>query len=75
MVRHVMDIIIMATAKLNGNQMSVYAIGKELQWKFPDKYSEDHIIFMKCGLHSEMMVINLLARAGARQAKFVNEHR
>lgn len=52
MVRHMMDIIVIATAKLNGYQepvitcdQPVYAIGKQLQWKFPDKYGEDHIIY------------------------------
>jgi len=69
MVRHMMDIIVIATATLNGNQapvitcdQPVYAIGKQLRWKFPEKYGEDRIILIMGGLHMEMMVINLLGK-------------
>lgn len=52
-VRHTMDIVISTTQKINFNQtpvwtgdQPVYAIGKQLQWLYPDKYGEDKLVLM-----------------------------
>lgn len=52
-VMHAMDIVIAATRKLNPTQTPVntadepvYAIAKQLQWLYPDKYGEDKIVLV-----------------------------
>lgn len=52
-VMHSLDIVIAATKKLNPNQTPVntadepvYAIAKQLQWLYPEKYGEDKLILM-----------------------------
>lgn len=52
-VGHTMDIVISTTKKINPTQTPVwtgdepvYAIGKQLQWLYPEKYGEDKIILM-----------------------------
>lgn len=52
-VRHTMDIVMSTTQKINPNQtpvwtgdQPVYAIGKQLQWLYPDKYGEDKLVLM-----------------------------
>lgn len=52
-VRHTMDIVISTTKKINPEQtpvwtgdQPVYAIGKQLQWIYPEKYGEDKLVLM-----------------------------
>lgn len=52
-VMHAMDIVTAATKKLNLTQTPVitadepvYAIAKQVQWLYPDKYGEDKIVLM-----------------------------
>lgn len=52
-VRHTMDIVISITKKINPTQTPVwtgdepvYAIGKQVQWLYPEKYGEDKIVLM-----------------------------
>lgn len=52
-VRHTMDIVASATKKLNPTQtpvwtgdQPVYAIGKQIQWLYPDNYGEDKLVLM-----------------------------
>lgn len=52
-VMHCLDIVIAATKKLNPNQTPVntadepvYAIAKQLQWRYPEKYGEDKLVLM-----------------------------
>lgn len=52
-VRHTMDIVISTTQKINPGQtpvwtgdQPVYAIAKELQWLYPEKYGEDKLVVM-----------------------------
>lgn len=52
-VRHTMDIVISTTKKINPTQTPVwtgdepvYAIGKQVQWLYPQKYGEDRIVLM-----------------------------
>ena len=53
MVRHLMDLIMDITSKVNNGQAAVitadqpvYAIAKKLQWKFPNMYGEDHLVWV-----------------------------
>lgn len=52
-VRHTMDIVISTTKKINPTQtpvwtgdQPVYAIGKQIQWLYPDKYGEDKLVLI-----------------------------
>lgn len=52
-VRHTMDIVISITKKINPGQIPVwtgdqpvFAIGKQIQWLYPDKYGEDKLVLM-----------------------------
>ena len=35
----------------------IYAIAKQIQWKWPDEYGEEHFVIMFCGLHIEMTAL------------------
>lgn len=47
MVRHMIDIVVLTITKSNGDKITVITcdqplyVGKQLQWRFPDKYGED----------------------------------
>ena len=68
-VRHLMNVITRITYYVSGNQVPVlaadqpvYAIAKNLQWRFPALYGEDKIIIMMGGLHIEMAIQNLIGK-------------
>lgn len=67
MVRHTMDIIIKILAKINAGQtpvttadQPVYAIAKQIQWMYPDKYGEHKLFVMLGGLYIEMAIISMI---------------
>jgi len=67
-VRH-LNIIIHITSVTNNGQPAVitadqpvYALAKHIQWKYPDLYGEDKLVFMMGGLHLEMAVQNLIGK-------------
>lgn len=67
MVRHTMDIIKASVHYLNPGQIPViamdqplYAIAKQIQWKWQDLYGEDKIVIMFGGLHIEMAFLKLI---------------
>ena len=69
MVRHLMDLIMDITSKVNNGQAAVitadqpvYAIAKNLQWKFPKVYGEDHLVIMLGGLHIEMAIATMIGK-------------
>ena len=61
MIKHTMDIVMKAvqflnptqTAMLTGDQ-PLYALGKQIQWAYPEKYGLDRIVIFFGGLHIEM---------------------
>ena len=64
-VRHAVHIIRKITGKVNPGQMSVvtgdqpvYALGKQLQWKFPEEFGDT--IWMLGPLHIEQMFLKLI---------------
>lgn len=68
-IKHSIDIIISAVTYLNPGQTPViafdqplFAIAKELQWKFPDEYGERKIVVMMGGLHIEMAMLKVLGQ-------------
>ena len=67
MVKHGMDIIRNCTLSLNPDQVPVmtvdqplYAIAKQIQWKWPDIYGEKKYLIMMGGLHIEMAVLKVI---------------
>lgn len=69
MIKHLMDVVISITLKLNRDQtpvitgdQPVYAIAKQIQWRFPNSHGENKVLVMMGGLHIEMMIINLLGK-------------
>lgn len=66
-VKHVMDKIKEAVNILNPGQVPVitadqpiYALAKQIQWKWPDQYGEEHFVIMFGGLHIEMTALRSL---------------
>jgi hypothetical protein len=67
MVKHGMDLVRKATQLVNPGQISVltldqplYAIGKKIQWSWPESYGpEKYVVFMG-GLHIEMAFLKVL---------------
>ncbi len=60
-VRHSRDIAKDAISHLNPNQVPVitadqpiYAVAKQVQWHWPDRYGEDRSVVMFGGLHIQM---------------------
>ena len=60
-VRHTMKIVNLVLEEVNSGQVSVitgdqpvYAIGKQVQWHYPDLYGEDKLVMMMGSLHIEM---------------------
>lgn len=69
MVKHLMEIVKEITVKINVNQapvitadQPVYALAKNLQWKFPHLYGENEIVVMMGGLHIEMAIQNTIGK-------------
>lgn len=67
MVKHDMNIQHQATEFLNPGQIPVtafdvplYALAKQVQWKWPDTHGEDKYVVMLGGLHVEMAIWNTL---------------
>ena len=67
MIRHSMDVVKKAVEHLNPGQTPVvtfdeplFALAKQIQWKWPDSYGEDHIVVMFGGLHIEMVALKTL---------------
>ena len=67
MLRHGMDIVKNAVDVLNPGQVLViaadqplYALCKQIQWRWPGSYGEDQFIVMFGGLHIEMNALKLL---------------
>lgn len=67
MIKHSLDIIIKAVEHLNPVQSPVvtfdqpfYALAKQIQFKWPEKYGEDKLIVMFGGLHIEMAALKML---------------
>ena len=50
----------------------IYALAKQIQWHWPEKYDEDRFVIMFGGLHIEMAVLNsirtLLQKSGWTEA-------
>lgn len=67
MIRHSMDVVRNAVMHLNPGQTPVmtfdqplFALGKPIQWKWPDQYGEDQLVVMFGGLHVEMAAFKTL---------------
>jgi len=67
MIRHGMDIVKNAVDTLNPGQVPIittdqplYALCKQIQWSWPELYSEDNFIVMFGGLHIEMNALKVL---------------
>ena len=67
MVRHTMDIIDRVHKSLKIDQpiivtadQPVYAIGKQVQWLYPDEYGDCKVVMMMGPLHIEMNFIGML---------------
>ena len=67
MVRHTMKLIWKAVNHLNPGQIPVitadqpvYALGKQVQWQFPEFFGEDKFVFMMGGLHIEMAILSMI---------------
>ena len=67
MIRHAMSIVILNINFLNPGQIPVialdqplYAIGKQIQWKWRKEFGEDHLVLMMGGLHIEMAAFKVL---------------
>ena len=67
MLKHGVDLIAAVTKYLNGDQpvvigvdQSIFAIGKQLQWNFPEQYGCDKVLFMFGPLHIEMDFLRIL---------------
>ena len=67
MVRHTMDIIDQVLKKLTLDQplvitasQPVCAIGKQVQWLYPDEYGDHKVLIMMGPLHIQINFLNLL---------------
>ena len=68
MVRHTMKIVQLILQEVNPGQVAVvtgdqpvYALGKQVQWHYPDSYGEEKLVMMMGSLHIEM---NFMAAIG-----------
>ena len=64
MIKHSMDVISSAVQYINSAQTPViafdqplFAIAKEIQWKWPEKYGEDKFVILFGGLHIELAAL------------------
>eukprot|EP00112_Aurelia_sp_Birch-Aquarium-sp1_P020727 Seg5404.1 transcript_id=Seg5404.1/GoldUCD/mRNA.D3Y31 product="hypothetical protein" pseudo=true protein_id=Seg5404.1/GoldUCD/D3Y31 len=67
MVKHTMKVVKRAVDSLHKDQIPVitgdqpvYALGKQVQWHFPDYYGEDKFVFMMGGLHIEKATLSMI---------------
>ena len=67
MILHDLNIVIMTTNFLNPGQMPVvcfdqplYAIGKQIQWRYPEEYGVRKILLIMGGLHIEKQLEQIL---------------
>ena len=67
MIRHSMDVINTAVANLNPGQIPVitvdqplYALAKQIQWRWPETHGEDQFVILFGGLHIEMAALKTL---------------
>ncbi|KAJ8385469.1 hypothetical protein AAFF_G00185650 [Aldrovandia affinis] len=67
MIRHSMDVVKNAVEHMNPGQTPVvtfdqplFALAKQIQWKWPESYGEDQIVVMFGGLHIEMVALKTL---------------
>ena len=67
MIKHSLDVISKAVEHLNPGQSPVvtfdqplYALAKQIQFKWPEKYGEDKLVVMFGGLHIEMSALKML---------------
>ncbi|KAJ8416192.1 hypothetical protein AAFF_G00382140 [Aldrovandia affinis] len=67
MIKHSLDVVSKAVEHLNPGQSPVvtfdqplYALAKQIQFKWPEKYGEDKLVVMFGGLHIEMAVLKML---------------
>ena len=81
---HAMDVIQASTSYLNPGQIPIiamdqplYAIAKQIQWKWSDQYGERKFVIMFGGLHLGIAFLKLLGGwlEGARKDNCTNERR
>ena len=67
MIRHSMDVIKTAVENLNPDQIPVltvdqplYALAKQIQWRWPETHGEDHFVCLFGGLHIEIAALKTL---------------
>ena len=67
MIRHSMDVVKNAVEHVNPGQTPVvtldqplFALAKQIQWKWPEKYGEDKMVVMFGGLHIVMAALKML---------------
>ena len=67
MIRHSMDVVKNTVEHVNPGQTPVatldqplFALAKQIQWKWPEKYGEDKMVVMFGGLHIEMAALKTL---------------
>jgi len=67
MIRHSMDVVKRAVEHLNPGQTPVltfdqplFALAKQIQWKWPEKYGQDMFVIMFGGLHIEMAALKTI---------------
>ncbi|KAK6169757.1 hypothetical protein SNE40_020746 [Patella caerulea] len=67
MIKHSMDVIQDAVHHLNAGQIPIitvdqplFALAKQIQWKWPEMYGEDLMVVMFGGLHIEMAVLKTI---------------
>ena len=64
MIRHSIEVVRSAVEHLNPGQTPVvtvdqplFALAKEIQWTWPDRYGEESLVIMFGGLHIEMAAL------------------
>ena len=67
MLRHTMGVVKQILLKLNPQQavvltadQPVYALGKQVQWMYPEFYGESKVVMMMGALHIEMAFLNTI---------------
>ena len=67
MIRHSMDVVKNAVEHVHPGQTPVvtldqplFALAKQIQWKWPEEYGEDQFVTMFDGLHIQMTALKTL---------------
>ena len=67
MIKHAITVVMKAVEHLNPGQAAViafdqplYALAKQIKWRFPDMMGEDKLIVMLGGLHIELAVLEAI---------------